>query len=164
MEDEYTLAKDLGYTGPTDWLRSEYWGNGRSSADIAEDIGVTKETILNWLHRHKVPVRPRGGRNAKPGYSKCLAALRKIPNLEQYTAQQLAEMTGFCRSTIHYAAARYGLKIAKRNPPIIHRLQRLDTQDLTMEEIRNLLPEYHPATIRTALYRAGMSWRKRGQR
>jgi len=49
-----------------EWLREKYWGEKKSSPEIAREVGVTKGTILNWLHRHDIRTRSRG---PQEGYS-----------------------------------------------------------------------------------------------
>ena len=40
-----------------DWLSNEYVALGRSSADIAQQFGVTAGAILFWIHKHGIPCR-----------------------------------------------------------------------------------------------------------
>ena len=39
------------------WLWNQYRTLEKSSIQIAKEIGVTKRTILNWLHKFKIPIR-----------------------------------------------------------------------------------------------------------
>lgn len=48
--------------GPEDyrdkeWLRSRYWDDGLSQAEIAELCGCSKETIRRWMNRHDLDIR-----------------------------------------------------------------------------------------------------------
>lgn len=40
-----------------DWLREEYIEKRNSSADIASEVGVSKDTILYWLREFDIPIR-----------------------------------------------------------------------------------------------------------
>lgn len=41
------------------WLREQYVENRRSSVDIAEECGVSSNTIRNWLDKHDITTRNR---------------------------------------------------------------------------------------------------------
>jgi predicted transcriptional regulator len=40
------------------FLRREYEVGGRSAADIARQVGASEQSVLRYLHRHQIPVRP----------------------------------------------------------------------------------------------------------
>lgn len=40
------------------WLRDEYLSEGRTCADLADQLGVTDLTVSRWLRRHDIPTRP----------------------------------------------------------------------------------------------------------
>lgn len=39
------------------WLREQYWGKERTQYDIADECGVTQETIREWMNEHGIPRR-----------------------------------------------------------------------------------------------------------
>jgi len=41
-----------------DWLYEQYWGHLRSSREIADQCGVSHDTIRNTLREHGIPIRP----------------------------------------------------------------------------------------------------------
>lgn len=43
-----------------EWLREQYWGEGKSMAAIARDAGVTDRVISNSMDRYGVEKRPTG--------------------------------------------------------------------------------------------------------
>lgn len=47
-----------------DWLRSEY-ASGKSSTVIASEIGTTASLVVQYLKRHGIPTRSRGGNNGR---------------------------------------------------------------------------------------------------
>lgn len=42
------------------WLREEYLVKGRMAEDLAKELSVDNSTILYWLHKYNIPVRPYG--------------------------------------------------------------------------------------------------------
>lgn len=53
------VDEDTPYTD-REWLETEYTENGRSSSEIAEEVGVHAATVRTWLHRHGISVRDEG--------------------------------------------------------------------------------------------------------
>ena len=50
-----------------DWLVLHYFKNRESAQEIADRCYCSQNTILNWLHKFDIPVRPIGKQgNAKP--------------------------------------------------------------------------------------------------
>lgn len=43
-----------------DWLREQYWENGRSATDIADECGVTAGAVFHWMDRHDIERRDGG--------------------------------------------------------------------------------------------------------
>ena len=43
-----------------DWLYREYVERGRSTGDIAKDVGITDAAVIFWLRRHGIPRRTVG--------------------------------------------------------------------------------------------------------
>lgn len=43
-----------------DWLREQYYGQGKSMAAIGEACGVNNSTIQRWMDRHGIERRDRG--------------------------------------------------------------------------------------------------------
>lgn len=41
-----------------EWLRREYHDNGRSTADIGAEAGVSESTIRYWMDAHDIDRRP----------------------------------------------------------------------------------------------------------
>lgn len=42
-----------------EWLRERYWGEHMSMPEMAEEAGVSTETIRRWMERHGVDTRSR---------------------------------------------------------------------------------------------------------
>lgn len=55
------MSKDRPYRDEA-WLTTEYTVNERSMADIARQCGVSPMTVFQWLGKHGIPTRNRGGR------------------------------------------------------------------------------------------------------
>ena len=47
-----------------DWLREQYVGRERSTADIADELGCGSSSVRKWLHKHDIETRE--GRRAAP--------------------------------------------------------------------------------------------------
>lgn len=43
-----------------DWLRREYWYEGRTLDDIAAECGLAKSKVWRWMRRHGIPRRDPG--------------------------------------------------------------------------------------------------------
>lgn len=43
-----------------EWLETEYFWNGKSTPQIAAEVGCTARTVLWWLNRHGIMTRPAG--------------------------------------------------------------------------------------------------------
>ena len=66
-----------------EWLFDKYVNEELTSAEIAEICGVGDQTILNWLHKFEIPVRPSGvrGKNKRKKiyYNTCLNCAKQFP-------------------------------------------------------------------------------------
>jgi transposase-like protein len=51
-QPRYPQLRDQG------WLEREYVGHGRSTYDIAMDVGCSPHAVTHWLHCHGIPARP----------------------------------------------------------------------------------------------------------
>lgn len=41
------------------WLRQRYLEDGLSAAEIADEVGYERKTVIKWLKRHEIPRRSR---------------------------------------------------------------------------------------------------------
>lgn len=48
---------DVSTLRDAEWLREQYWDEGRNSNDIADELGVKGTTILRWMERHGIERR-----------------------------------------------------------------------------------------------------------
>jgi predicted transcriptional regulator len=49
-----------------EFLEREYVEGGRTARAVAEEVGVSEQTVLRYLHRHGLPVRAAGFGHAEP--------------------------------------------------------------------------------------------------
>lgn len=47
------------------WLRREYLENGRTCADLSDELGCTDLTVSRWLRRHDIPTRAANARRER---------------------------------------------------------------------------------------------------
>ena len=40
-----------------EWLREQYWEQGRSTSDISKELGVSGKAVLDWMERHEIDQR-----------------------------------------------------------------------------------------------------------
>jgi transposase len=46
--------------GSKEWLVKRYVEDGKSTPEIAQEIGCSPRTVAHWLHRHSIAARPTG--------------------------------------------------------------------------------------------------------
>lgn len=57
--DGHRAEPDLAMLDDREWLHDQYVASGRSSGDIADQVGCSAQTVLRALNRHGIPVRSR---------------------------------------------------------------------------------------------------------
>lgn len=115
MENKQILSESQGYDSPEAWLLTEYCQHARTARQIAGTVGVTPETIRNWLKQYNIKVRPRGG------YVKsCPRAVDLMWQLDtaQMTAREIADRVQCTPTHVRTMARRYGLAFRRLRWPV----------------------------------------------
>lgn len=96
-----------------EFLEREYLDNGRSGADIAEEVGCDRSTVYAALRRHGLPVTPQSGK-----YDHVLT--REFLEREYVdngrSGADIAQAVGCNPSTIYAALHRHGIDTGARQP------------------------------------------------
>lgn len=85
------LPRDLPYKDP-DWLREQYLDEGMSQTDIADECGVTLDTIQRWMGKFDIEARDYGGYD-KDALFKKEDWLRQKYEVEELTLKEMAGLT-----------------------------------------------------------------------
>ena len=121
-----------------EWLRDAYIGRGQSTAQIADECGIAKSSVLSSLRRYGIKART----TCTVAASKAVSLYRdKTWMFDQYVTQQksseqIAEELGMGSSTI--ASWLEQLGIPKREMSERHHLARANYVDLTSEAMQFL--------------------------
>lgn len=86
-----------------DWLRERYHDREMTTGEIAAEVGVSKETIRNWLHRNDIELRSKGGRkgHSRPNVDKPAEdTLNELYHEEGLTAEEIANQYGVVEQTV----------------------------------------------------------------
>jgi len=43
-----------------DWLKEQYWESGKSTTEIADDLGCSDHAVNSWMEKHDIKRRTRG--------------------------------------------------------------------------------------------------------
>jgi DNA-binding CsgD family transcriptional regulator len=98
-----------------DWLRARYVTQGRTSDEIAGEVGCSATTVKAALRAHGIPTR-LGGR--VPGTRRTAPGADRLDDRDwlraQYvdegkSCQQIAEALGCSAMTVHRALCRHGI-------------------------------------------------------
>lgn len=111
LETELSLlGQEEGYKDE-DRLREEYVVEGKTAREIAEDFGVTAQTICNWLHRHSIPVRGNGDRE-KPWRDEEVLYQQYVE--EDRTSREIADELDVTAPTVRNWLHHHGIPVGDR--------------------------------------------------
>jgi 5-methylcytosine-specific restriction endonuclease McrA len=88
------------------YLKNEYSYKGRSTEDIADEMGCSDVTVLTWLKEHNIPVRKTRG-----------AVELQLPQWLEWaywkkgmSQQEISDRINCCQSTVKDALKRHGIE------------------------------------------------------
>jgi len=98
------------------WLRTQYCARGRSMSDIADEVGVTRTTVGNWIERHGIPSRGRGRTSIIESYPTLTdeAWLREQYVVNGLTLAEVGDKLGVSQSVVRKALIQHD--IPRRSP------------------------------------------------
>lgn len=91
-----------------EWLHDQYWDEGLSAEKIAVEVGVTGQTVLNWMKRHGIPRREARQTPSDAPY-KDERWLRET-YAELHSVREIAAECGVTRSAIIYYMDKFGIE------------------------------------------------------
>jgi len=96
------------------WLETQYVALDKTTGGIASEIGVSRETIRTWLHKHNIPVGDKG-----PTKGTSMTQYEEMKNeawlQEEYvenkrSAEDIAGEVGCAQQTVLNALERYDIE------------------------------------------------------
>jgi len=98
------MANILKFTKNKEWLKKEYLT--KTAKQIAEELGVNKETIHYWLHKFEINKLNRHG---KRGHKQTFTKKWLFHQYKKKSLENIAKETKVTRETIRNWFIRYGI-------------------------------------------------------
>lgn len=96
-----------------DWLREQYWEEGRSATDIAKELSVGSDTVRRWMNRHGIDRRDASAAKGVPENSLLRDPewMRKQYREEELSTVEIADKLGYSPSTVGRWIERHGIEL-----------------------------------------------------
>jgi DNA-binding CsgD family transcriptional regulator len=111
-EPESDSNRDKRRYRSENWLREQYWGEGRTAVDMADEVDVKVQTICKWMGKHDIERRDQSEAQTDGN----IQQLKNVQWLrEQYwekerTTAEIAEKLGLSGTTVRKYMRRYDIE------------------------------------------------------
>jgi len=93
-------------------LEKKYWNDGKSTCDIAKEIGVSQNTIGRWFNEYGIKIRNNSESKLSPGAVKpTKEEMEKMYVKEKMSTVEIGKRLGFNASTISNWLEEYEIEI-----------------------------------------------------
>lgn len=137
---EAQIGEAADLLGDEEWLHEEYVENGRSTVQIAKQLGCRAQTVIRYLRRHGLSVRTTGAsqRLQSPEELRDEATLRELYEERNLSSRDIADEVGCSKPPVLRWLHRHGIDV--RNPAPGQDNWRWKGGHTLYEAIRTLLP------------------------
>jgi len=111
-----------------EWLRKQYWGEGKSTTEIAEVCDVSQAAVWYWMEKHGVERAPGGSATHSANYHD-REWLREQYWERECTQQEIADKCGVGLSTISRWMNKHGVPTRKTNDTDMFRSDTFNYRD-----------------------------------